>query len=53
MNYKIQDREAGNLIDVFDTLEEAEETLAEYISTDIACGESEEEAGRFYEIVTN
>jgi len=55
MTYKIQDREAGNLIDTFATLADAKATLAEYIAEDIADGrcEDEEQAYEFYEIVTN
>ena len=32
--YKIQDREAGNVIDYFETMEEAEKTLLEYEKID-------------------
>lgn len=46
----IQDREAGNKIDEFDTLEEAQKALAEYEEQDSQDGSFSPE---FYEIVEN
>lgn len=46
--YIIQDREAGNIIDAFDTLEEAKAELNLYELSDKADGIYEED---FYEIV--
>ena len=34
MRYLIEDREAGNVIDEFDTIEEASKTLAEFEESD-------------------
>ena len=48
MKYIIQDREAGNFIDEFATLEEAEERLMEYEREDIQQGCYEPD---FYEII--
>lgn len=48
MKYIIQDREAGNFIDEFDTEEEAKAALAAYEAEDKANGCYEED---FYEIV--
>lgn len=38
MNIVIRDREAGNVIERFDTLEEAKETLKRYIAEDVENG---------------
>ena len=46
--FKIQDREAGNLIEVFNSKEEAIKALAKYEESDKAEGIYEED---FYEIV--
>ena len=46
--YNTQDREAGNSIDKFETLEEAEKAIAEYESEDKHDGTYTED---FYEIV--
>lgn len=46
-NFIIQDREAGNFIAGFDTLEEAEKALAEYEAEDTCNGCYEPD---FYEI---
>lgn len=46
--YIIQDAEAGNFIDSFSTLDEAEKTLAEFEEEDRENGTYEE---GFYEIV--
>lgn len=46
--YVIRDREAGNVIDKFDTFEEAKRTLEEYENSDRLEGIYEE---NFYEIV--
>ena len=46
--YKIQDRETGNVIDEFATLEKAEQTLEEYEKMDKADGNF---TPNFYEIV--
>lgn len=48
--YRIEDREAGNIIDRFYTLEEAEKTLEEYEKEDKEDGSYTE---NFYEIVLN
>lgn len=48
MKYIIQDREAGNFIDEFETLEEAEETVMDYERQDRYQGCYEPD---FYEIV--
>lgn len=48
MVYVIQDREAGNVIDWFDTYEEAEAELAKYERQDKEDGIYQED---FYEIV--
>lgn len=48
MKYIIQDREAGNKIEEFNSLEEAEKALAEYEEQDKKDGTYEE---NFYEIV--
>lgn len=45
--YIIQDREAGNVIDEFDTIEAAEKCLAEYEEQDRADGTFTQD---FYEI---
>lgn len=45
--YIIRDREAGNMVDYFDTLEEAQTALAEYEEQDKKDGIYEED---FYEI---
>lgn len=47
-NYKIQDREAGNVIETGLTLEEAETKLAQFEESDKEEGIYEED---FYEIV--
>lgn len=49
MKYIIRDREAGNVIDRFGTLEEAQAELARYEAEDRAEGTYEED---FYEIIT-
>lgn len=49
MKYIIRDREAGNIIDEFDTMEEAVETLEQYEAEDKKDGTYEED---FYEIVS-
>ena len=46
--YKIQDREAGNLIDTFSTIESAKKALAEYEAGDKEDGTYQDD---FYEIV--
>ena len=48
MTYIIRDAEAGNTIDTFATLEQAEAALAQYEATDRAEGTYTES---FYEIV--
>ena len=48
MEYIIREREAGNIIDVFDTLEEAKKALKNYEEQDKAEGTYTED---FYEIV--
>jgi|GWRWMinimDraft_12_1066020.scaffolds.fasta_scaffold179944_1 hypothetical protein len=45
--YKITDREAGNLIDYFDTIEEAKKEIIQFEKDDIAEGVFVED---FYEI---
>lgn len=46
--YAIQDREAGNVIDMFDTLEDAQKELEVYEASDIENGIYQQ---NFYEIV--
>lgn len=48
MKYIIQDREAGNFIDEFNSLEEAEDMIAQYEREDTLQGCYEPD---FYEIV--
>ena len=47
MRYVIRDREAGNVIDKFETLDDARKTLADYEENDKKVGTFEED---FYEI---
>ena len=48
MKFTIRDREAGNTIDSFDTIEAAKKALADYEAEDKADGTYTED---FYEIV--
>lgn len=48
MNYRIQDKEAGNIIDTFPTREAAERALADYEKSDTSDGTYSVD---FYEIV--
>lgn len=48
MNIVIRDREAGNVIEHFETVEEAKETLKRYIAEDVENGYDATED--FYEI---
>lgn len=47
MRYAVRDREAGNIIEYFDTMEKAEKALQEYEESDKAEGIYEE---NFYEV---
>jgi hypothetical protein len=47
MNYRIQDREAGNVIEYFETLREAQQVLYRYEREDKEAGNYTED---FYEI---
>ena len=51
--YIIRDREAGNVIDEFNTIEEAEKAMNEYIIEDCESNSFEnwDENANFYEIV--